>query len=212
MKKALSKSFHRAQFAQLIHLVTLVALCVTSFTPRTPPNQVSCSPETRCSQVGVAGFLRCALESSGRRRLLHILGNLYGYVYKPPKAGVPPSSNPRFPRPRGLPPRLTASASRRDHSQYTVRNLMWAMEECRSRYSRNQELLGYIEVCCRGFLYLGHNSPGQEALRTAQAQQDQHRPTIPTTIAKELQINLFLRASSVEELQALRASKDAYKS
>lgn len=54
------------------------------------------------------------------------------------------------------------------------------------------------------------NQAIQERVQQEQSKQDQNRPTIPTTLEKELKTNLFLQAKSPQELGRLRALKDSY--
>ena len=76
-------------------------------------------------------------------------------------------------------------------------------------------------VCC-GHEYTLNNirfaltlEPDNAALREwstqAQALRDAGRPTLPTTIGFERQVNPFLRAKSVAELARIRAAKDVFR-
>lgn len=76
-------------------------------------------------------------------------------------------------------------------------------------------------VCC-GHEYTMSNirfaltvEPDNEKLRewavTAQALRDAGKPTIPTTIGFELEVNPFMRARTVADLARIRAAKDVFR-
>ncbi|MEM9469522.1 MAG: hydroxyacylglutathione hydrolase [Pseudomonadota bacterium] len=54
------------------------------------------------------------------------------------------------------------------------------------------------------------NEAIQKRLKTIKQYRDNSVPTVPTTLAEELETNLFLRAASVEEFTKLRSQKDNF--